>query len=287
MGVISRLFGAGKRKRKRQRQPRPSAPTTKATQAATAAQPAVMKPVETDPYTLDLQAFGFETGTFHSPPFQMDLKSTQFVLRGRAYPLIAYVDPPQVIIDCGGNAGATACHLAKAYPAARILSFEPGRKVFEFFRRNTAQFPNVTGFNFGLSDRDGTAVLQGGLESTVTQSLFPNSYTDVSAESVELRESESVLRANRVERIDILKLDTQGAEVPILRSLARYIPDISIIYAEYHSEDDRLAIDRLLSPTHIVVSGRIEIPHIGELCYVNKARYWEKGNLGHYRIGSR
>ena len=237
-------------------------------------------------FTLDMQAFGFSGGTFLSPPFDMDLASTRMVLEGRAYPLVPYIDPPETIVDCGGNAGATACFFAKAYPDARILSFEPGRRIFPYFVRNTAQFPNVRGFEFGLADRDVSAELWSGRDSTVTQSLFANSYTtEQDTERVELREAASALREIGVDRIDILKVDTQGSELPILRSLAAHIPTTSVIYVEYHSEDDRIAIDAMLRPTHIVVSGRIEIPHIGELCYVNKARYWDKGDLGHYQIG--
>lgn len=238
------------------------------------------------PCTLDLQAFGFAAGEFHLPGFEMDLDSSRFVLSGRAYPLVPYLDPPQTVVDCGGNAGAAACFFAKAYPQARILSFEPGQRIFSYLARNTAQFPNVQVFPFGLADRNSAAKLWSGRDSTVTQSLFANSYTaEENAERVELRDAAPALRELGVERIDILKLDTQGSELPILRSLAPFVADVSAIYVEYHSEDDRIAIDALLRPTHMVVSGRIEIPHIGELCYVNKVRYWDKGDLGHYRIG--
>ncbi len=237
-------------------------------------------------HSLDLQTFGFAGGEFHLPGFEMDLDSSRFVLSGRAYPLVPYLDPPQVIVDCGGNAGAAACFFAKAYPQARILSFEPGARIFSYLARNTAQFPNVQPFPFGLADRDSAAQLWSGRESTVTQSLFANSYTVAEhAEQVRLRDASPALRELGVERIDVLKLDTQGSELPILRSLTPFLAEVSAIYVEYHSEDDRIAIDALLRPSHIVVSGRIEIPHIGELCYVNKARYWEKGDLGHYRIG--
>lgn len=127
-------------------------------------QPAA-KVAPTNPFELDLRDFGFDQGYFASPPFMMDLNSTRSVLEGRAYPIIPYIDPPKTIVDCGGNAGATACYFAKLYPAANILSFEPSAYVFEFHRRNTRQFSNITGYNFGLSDCTGKVELLSGLES--------------------------------------------------------------------------------------------------------------------------
>lgn len=233
---------------------------------------------------LDLREFGFAGGAFASPPYAMDVDSTRFILSGRAYPLVSYIEEPGTIIDCGGNSGATACYFARAYPQAQIFSFEPSARSFAYFRRNTSAFPNVKGFPFGLSDSEQEVALFRGRDSTVTQSIYSNSYTIERTEPVRLRRAASVLSELGVSRVDILKLDTQGAEVLILRSLSALIPSTSLIYVEHHSEDDRVAIDHILNPTHIVVSARQEIPHIGELCYVNKSRYWSAGNLAHYEI---
>ena len=215
----------------------------------------------------------------------MDLNSSRFVLQGTAYPLIPYIDSPKTIVDCGGNAGATACFLARAYPEARILSFEPSAGVYAYHRENTAQFPQIEGHPFGLSNEDQSITLYGGRESTVTQSTTRNSYTTDIAETVHLRDARAALKELGVQQIDILKIDTQGAELQIMRALADLIPQCSVIYAEYHSESDRLEIDQMLSPTHMMVSARIEVPHIGEISYVNTRLYWEKGDLGHYQIG--
>ena len=40
--------------------------------------------------------------------------------------------------------------------------------------------------------------------------------------------------------------------------------------AEFHSESDRLEIDRLLTPLHVLCCGKIHEPHRGILTYVAK-----------------
>jgi hypothetical protein len=77
------------------------------------------------------------------------------------------------------------------------------------------------------------------------------------------------LREQQITAIDVLKIDTEGCEVPILESIAAWLPEMKAIYLEYHSERDRLAIDRMLCETHILVSGKVTYPHRGELCYVS------------------
>jgi hypothetical protein len=74
--------------------------------------------------------------------------------------------------------------------------------------------------------------------------------------------------ANDVRTIDVLKVDTEGCELAILRSIAALLPSIPVIYLEYHSDDDRREIDRMLGDTHVVVAGHVFQIHRGELTYV-------------------
>ena len=53
--------------------------------------------------------------------------------------------------------------------------------------------------------------------------------------------------------VDILKIDTEGCEVPILFSIKKYLTEIKILYIEYHSSIDRDEIRRLLENTHFVL----------------------------------
>ena len=73
--------------------------------------------------------------------------------------------------------------------------------------------------------------------------------------------------------IDVLKVDTEGCELPILRSIAELLPSIPVIYVEYHSEDDRREIDRMLGDTHVVVAGHVFQIHRGELTYVARGAF--------------
>ena len=57
-----------------------------------------------------------------------------------------------------------------------------------------------------------------------------------------------------------------------------------VIYIEYHSEEDRLKIDRILCNTHLLYGGRILHPHSGELTYVHNDAFPSRDVRDHWRI---
>ena len=74
-----------------------------------------------------------------------------------------------------------------------------------------------------------------------------------------------------ISRIGLLKLDTEGSEVPILRDLEDFLDRIDAVFLEYHSEADRLEIDRILSSRFDLCKATIDLVHRGTLAYVAKA----------------
>ncbi len=72
-----------------------------------------------------------------------------------------------------------------------------------------------------------------------------------------------------LEVVDLLKLDTEGSEVEIIRSLSKRITQIKYIFLEYHSEMDRREIDVLLSD-FTLFAAVAETINRGELKYINR-----------------
>ena len=87
-------------------------------------------------------------------------------------------------------------------------------------------------------------------------------------ETVSLKDDAEWIREQKIDRIDILKIDTEGCEVPILSRLTNLIPKIKVIYIEYHTDTDRRSIDTLIGESHVLFQARAECAHRGELIYV-------------------
>ncbi len=173
---------------------------------------------------------------------------------------------PQTIVDVGANIGAAAIWFHHYYPNARIISFEPSPAVFGYLRGNTSHLANIEVHNVGLFDADQEMTLHVGEHHAAQSSVLPHPETGERTESIEVRRAASQLETLGIDRISILKLDTEGCEVPILRDLQSWLDRIDAIYVEYHSEADRRAIDQLLANHFVLLRARISRRILARWC---------------------
>lgn len=196
------------------------------------------------------------------------------LLKGEGYPVDKIApfmgDEPKTILDIGANMGAFSVLASIRWPGSRILAFEPGNNAFSCMNHNLDGIPGAQAFHFGLGKGDHRFTLHPGLYGTVGDSVGQSSAIAGGGDSIEVRDAGRVMAEQNVDRADILKLDSEGCEVPILLSMGALTKRMKIIFVEYHSEDDRRAIDNLLAPSHHLFLGEVLAPHRGEFCYVSR-----------------
>ncbi len=194
------------------------------------------------------------------------------VLGGTAYPAWPYLGTVRTILDIGANIGASALYFHALYPDARVFAFEPFIGAYELLSKNVNGLPEVTAFNIGLSDADGEAPLYLGKVDSVTNSFAASPFNTDTHVVAQLRDARMVMKELGLETLDVVKLDTEGSELTILRRLEPWIPKMGVLYLEYHHEDARREIDSMLAGTHILVAARVIRAHLGELCFVHRDR---------------
>jgi FkbM family methyltransferase len=190
----------------------------------------------------------------------------------------------EAVLDIGAGIGCMTLLLRVLCPNATVLACEPSREAFTLLKANTASFANVRLFNCGLYDRDCQGRLYQGVESSATNSIFPSAHNTGAYEVVTLRRASSFLAEQAVGRITLLKLTTEGAEIPILRDLEPWLDRIDAVALEFHAEEDRLEMDRLLSGRFSLVQGKVHFPHRGILVYVDKEILATRTKLNQRRI---
>jgi len=144
---------------------------------------------------------------------------------------------PLFIIDCGAHIGLATLYFKREYPESEIIAFEPNPETFKLLTRNVENnnLENVTLVQAALSGQDGERMLflsrkdwhwedsliaprrDGGRTISVpTKRLSP--YVD--------------------KRVDLLKLDIEGAEAEVIRELAneRKLARIRRVIIEFHPE---------------------------------------------------
>ena len=200
----------------------------------------------------------------------VSLKIAGDILAGRTYPHVHFVENVHTILDIGANVGAATIFFSLLYPHARVLALEPASAPFCLLRQNVAAFPNVKAFPIGLFSGDKVVPLYPGQNDSVESSVSRSQRTGTEPEEVRLRCADQFMVEQGIRSIDILKIDTEGCEVHILRSLHRFLSGVKLIYIEYHSDRDRRLIDLLLADTHSLWRGHADLIYRGELCYLNR-----------------
>ncbi len=163
------------------------------------------------------------------------------ICHSRVYDIeTAPVRPGDVVLDVGANHGFAACWFA--FHGATVYAWEPAPQVFSLLERNVEEnglanrvraFPEAIGGQEGRAELLISPVLGGGtstLRSELAAALPITERTEV-----RVRTLPAVIRELGLDRIRLLKLDCEGSELDILRSLDRDLLDrIDSFAIEYH-----------------------------------------------------
>ena len=136
------------------------------------------------------------------------------------------LEPGNVFVDAGANLGwhvlAAACAVG---PTGKVIAFEPFLSTANLMRRSIA----MNGFQdrcevhqMALADEDGRTTLHIGSDSG-HHSLYPLVAGDPTISDVPVAKLDSTLKAGS--RVDVLKIDVEGAEVRVLAGAQRVLRD--------------------------------------------------------------
>ncbi len=134
-----------------------------------------------------------------------------------------------IIYDCGANIGTSCIYFSKNYPSAKIKAFEPDPNIVKILITNLrennlnnvevfdkAVWINNDGINLSLEGADGASMY-----ATNNQAKVP---------SIRLKDF-----LEKESKIDLLKIDTEGAESEVLKDCRHALTNVKNIFIEYHS----------------------------------------------------
>ncbi|MCS7029372.1 MAG: FkbM family methyltransferase, partial [Bacteroidia bacterium] len=134
------------------------------------------------------------------------------------------------IIDAGANVGLSVIYFKKLYPNAEIIALEPDNKIFE-----------VLAFNIKSFGFENVQLIQKALWNEETILRFYSEGADggriaTQTDSGKLIEvSTCRLRDFLNKKVDLLKMDIEGAEVIVLEDCSDLLHNVERLFVEYHS----------------------------------------------------
>jgi len=152
-----------------------------------------------------------------------DLLAAQVGILGNA--------PSLSVVDAGAHHGHTAVQYLEHFPNSRVIALEPEPGNFAIAKETLAPFgERVELLPFALGETDGSVPLHLTSHSGAHSLLEVDDmrYYDAPVESltpiaVRVIKLDSILAERRLYRLDILKMDIQGAELLALRGAAKLL----------------------------------------------------------------
>lgn len=135
--------------------------------------------------------------------------------------------PDPFVLDAGANIGLSVLYFKRLYPLARVRAFEADPAVFLSLQRNVAHLEGVELDPRAVWTCDGSIRFHPeGADAGRIRPVERSAGLEVPC---------TRLRDHLNERIDLLKMDIEGAEVDVLADSAGRLDAVERIFVEYHS----------------------------------------------------
>jgi len=138
-----------------------------------------------------------------------------------------------VCFDVGANEGQSIEYFSKIFKEPQIFSFEPSTKVYFKLKSHYSNLNEVKLFNIALGEKKSeksfinykASVLSSFLDLDASKENRFRGYEVDNEEVVKVDTIDSIVKTNGVKRIDLLKIDTQGYDLNVLKGAKESLSD--------------------------------------------------------------
>ncbi len=139
------------------------------------------------------------------------------------------------IFDVGANVGNYSKMLLDSFANVNIFAFEPHPKTFQALQNNLKD--KATLENFGCSDKAEEIEIFG---TGVSASILEDVHTELNYQKREYEKNsiktlvlDSYLQEKSIEKVELLKIDTEGYELNVLKGLVKTISEDKIDFIQF------------------------------------------------------
>jgi FkbM family methyltransferase len=124
----------------------------------------------------------------------------------------------RTVFDVGAHVGQSATRYLHRFPHARVYSFEPVKATYQELLDNVGAHPHSVAVNVALGDADTKATIA--LHSRSDMASLVAAEPGAEGQEVPVHTLDGYCRDSGIERIDYLKIDTEGYDLRVLEGAA-------------------------------------------------------------------
>lgn len=143
------------------------------------------------------------------------------------------IPPNGVFVDVGANIGAVCVEIARVRPDIKVYAFEASPRVFSYLKRNVNQneLNNIAIYNLAVHELEDFELPFYSPVDLNGKGSFAATFTDI-AEIVKTIRLDSFMNFHN-NRPDLIKIDVEGFELLILKSLENFDLKKCIVFFEF------------------------------------------------------
>ncbi len=188
-------------------------------------------------------------------------------------------DEPLVAIDVGANDGVTARRIVEVFPLATVHAFEGSPDTFQRLRSATQDIAAIRPLALAAGPNDGTVEFQIAADDRLSGVLPPSDlgkryYADAAdvtrTVTVPMVRLDAWAKREGIGRVDLVKVDTQGFDLQVLRGCAELLPNVRAINCEFQFAQEYEGCSTFSQIDQFLVESGFALYQIHEV--------WTKGN---------
>lgn len=140
---------------------------------------------------------------------------------------------PQVIVDCGANIGLASVYFKSKYPESTIIAIEPEINNYNMLVNNLKNYSDIHCLNLGIWSRKANIAVDDSQASDYGFSF--HEVDDHVEDAVKAVSIKNIIEQYSLDRIDILKVDIEGAELELFKNnYDDWLPFVRVLIIELH-----------------------------------------------------
>ncbi len=183
-------------------------------------------------YTLSLKGIGINN-------YESDYYSGESYFMSK----LKFLNNSHTIFDIGANIGNYSNHIISLFPNVKLFSFEPHPKIFKNFEKNKKGNYEIYNYGFGNEEciipiYDYKDDAEGSEHASIHKGVFETIYKkETISYEIKLRKVDDFVLENKIDKITLLKTDTEGNDFNVLLGAKKSLDDnvIDIIHFEFNS----------------------------------------------------
>ena len=173
-------------------------------------------------------------------------------------------------LDIGAYMGTYSDLILKNFENCKILMFEPQKNIFKKIKIKYEHKKNIKIYNCAISDKStfkDIYINKHDLTSSLsTLDVENNKYLQLKAKlfgttgpgmilkktKIKTKKLSEIIKSQKVKKIDLVKIDTEGHEFEVLKGMGQNIKNIKYILLEFHNDEIYLSYNPRKIHNHLV-----------------------------------